>query len=348
MRTKNLLVVVLLLAAGLLFVWSFSHLPTEDSRLAIDWKQIWQGTHGFRVEYTVTELRTPPWLLPLIWPFTLLPLGLSWGLAAFVTLIVLIISVPRDAGTKKWLLGLFTMATSYLALRQLIDGNLEVLVIGGALLLLLALERKSAWLLVAGLVLASAKIQETWLLLIAMAVVIAKAWPRRQLLKAFAIVLTVALPFLIWKGSAWLNAMIYFPWPGTAIDSSLQATLARLGLPRLLYWILWLGIMAATIYFFLRRGWQLGRLEAGFLVTAGLLLGPYAASNSVLTPFAIGAIPFFQKRVWRGTILIALVDLPYLFLGRPELRQAWEANYWTGFLLIVWFLLILQLTAPAN
>lgn len=343
MKAKNLAAIVLVAIAVLLLVWAFDRLPIEDSGLAIDWKQIWTATHGFEADYANTELRTPPWALPVIWVFTLFPLNISWGLAACATLAVLVISVPRQAGKRKWLLGVALLASSYPALRQLVDGNLEALVIGGVLLLLWAAERKNVWVLAAGILLAAAKIQETWLLIILLGFWLLRQWPPRQLFTAAGLAIGFAAPFLIWKGGEWLNAMLHFPWPGTAIDSSLGATLARLGAPNFLYWILWVGIFAVTIYVVVRRGPQVGRIEAGLLLATGLLLGPYAASNSVLVPLAIGVVPLLQRKVSPGIGLLALFNLPYLALNRIDLRVIWESNYWTAVLLITWMALAISL-----
>jgi len=341
-KTKNLAVVLVAIAIFLL-VWAFSRLPIEDSGLAIDWKQIWTATHGLQANYAATELRTPPWALPVMWLFTLFPLNVSWGLAACATLVVLVLSVPRAASRRKWLLGVALLASSYPALRQIVDGNLEALVIGGILLLLWGAKRKNPWALAAGSLLAAAKVQETWLLLILLGFWLLREWPPRSLLKAAGLAIGFAAPFLVWKGIDWLNAILHFPWPGTAIDSSLHATLARLAVPNYLYWILWLAIAAITIYVLFRRGLHIGRIDAGLLLTAGLLLGPYAASNSVLVPLAIGVIPLLQRKLSLGIGLLVLYDLPYLALTRTDLRVNWESSYWTAILLITWMALALIL-----
>ena len=123
------------------------------------------------------------------------------------------------------------------------------------------------------------------------------------------------------------------------VSSSLNASLARLGAPLLIIWIFWLTIFFLTLRSIISKGWPLSRAMTGWLTSAGLLLAPYAASNSVLTPLALGVIPFFQKNPQRGIALLALFNLPYLALGRPELRANWESSYWTVVLLITWITL---------
>jgi hypothetical protein len=342
-KVQKLTALVLLAIAALLFVWAFAHLPWQDSGFAIDWKQIWQATHGLRADYAHTELRTPPWVLPVLWIFTSFPLSVSWALAACATLAVLVFSVPRSAGKRMWQLGVLLLASSYPALRQIVDGNLEALVIGGVLLLLWAAGRQHPLGLAIGLLLAAAKVQETWLLLIVLGIILIRTWPKRSLLQTLVYAAALAAPFLIWRGGDWLFAILHFPWPGTAIDSSLQASFARFGFPNFSYWGVWLAGLAVSLFVIRRRRWMVGRIEAGLLVTAGLLLAPYAASNSVLTPLAIGVVPFFQQNRRAGLGLLFFYFLPYLGLSRPDLRAGYEALYWTLVLLLTWLFLIRQL-----
>ncbi len=349
MKTKYPFAVFLILVAAVLLVFGFSLLPIEDSGMAIDWKQFWTATHWFQSNYSSTGLRVPPWTLPVIWVFTIFPLNVSWGLAACATLAVLVASVPSEVGKKRWLIGLWVIATSYLTLRQVADGNLEAFVMAGILLILGSLGRKNPWLLAVGILLAATKIQETWLLLIATAVAVAIVWSRRDVMRAFLITLAFSLPFLFWKGGEWINEIVNSPYPGTAVDSSLQATLGRLGLPAFVYWIVWIAVLAITIHVLRKQFWNLGRIEAGMLIIAGLLLAPYAASNSVLTPLAIGVVPFFQEHRRLGLGLLLFYFLPYLALARPDLRAAYESTYWTAVLLLTWLFLfvLLGLQPPA-
>lgn len=339
MSRDKFLAIFLLIAIGVAIAWLFSGLLIEDAGIAIDWKQIWRGTRGFQAQYGSTELRTPPWALPILWPLTLLPLPISWGLAVYATLVALLISVPRHEKRTHWIASAILLATTYPSLRQLTDGNLEALVIAGVLLILYALEKQHSFWLAIGILLTAAKIQASWLLLIILGVHLLRQWPRRKLLPSLGWVVAIAAPFMLWKGAEWLTAMITFPWPGTAIDSSLQATIARWGFPSMLSWVLRGAILLITIWPSIQRGARLNRLETGWLTSAGLLLAPYAASNSVLTPLALGVIPFLQKSPRRGIALLALFNLPYLALGRPELRANWESSYWTVVLLITWITL---------
>lgn len=343
MKIPTLKAVALILLTILFLVFAFNALPIEDSRLAIDWKQIWSATHNFEANYGSTELRSPPWILPLLWPITLFPLSVSWALAAGVTLTVLIFSAPRQTQQRMWFVGILLLVSSYPALRQIIDGNLEGLVIGAVLIVLWAAKHRNPWALAIGILMAAAKIQETWLLLTILPFWLMLNWPPTSILKAILIAFVIALPFLLWKGAEWSSAMLNFPWPGTAIDSSLQATAMRLDILAPVYWLFWAAIFFITVGILHGRDMEIGRSEAGLLVTASLLLGPYAASNSVLTPFAIGVIPLLHRRLVVALSLIALYDLPFIGLGRPDLRAILESSYWTLILLITWMVFVVDL-----
>lgn len=339
-RSRAWLALGALLFAAALLVFAFSTLPVENSALAIDWKQIWAGTHNFSANYTTTELRTPPWALPALWPLTLLPLDLGWAAMALVTLAALTFSVPR---TRRWALGVLLLCSSYPALRQLADGNLEALVIAGVLLLLAASRRHNPWLLAAGLLLATAKIQATWLFLLVLGLHTVRTWPRRQLVAAVAITSAAALPLLGWKGSEWWLAMRTFPWAGTLIDSSLAAVSGRHAA-----WLVWLWplILGATLFALWRSGAFTAaaptQLQAGALAAAGLLLAPYAASNSVLTPLALAGSALLTARPALGVLLFAAANVPYAMMGNLEWRLAHESDYWSAVLGLILLLSLLS------
>jgi hypothetical protein len=347
LKLTNLAAVALIFLALLLFILAFNNLPLGDSGVAIDWKQIWNATHGFTANYGNTELRNPPWILPLLWPITLFPLGVSWALASAATLIVLVFSVPRQ-NQKTWFLGTLLLVCSFPALRQVMDGNLEAFVIAGVILALWGAKYKNPWALALGILLAAVKIQETWLFLFALSTSVITIWPRRSIMKMISLVLVIAVPFILWKGNEWSYAMLHFPWPGSAIDSSLQATVARIALPLQLYWLMGGAILSITLGVLWRRGVQFSRSEAGLLVTASLLLAPYAASNSVLTPLAVGVIPLLQRRPIFAISLVALHDLPFIALGRPDLRSTMESSYWTLVLLVTWVILVVDLAGQSR
>jgi hypothetical protein len=338
-RSLKVIFVLVLAGASLALVaWAFAQLPIEQRGYAIDWKQLWADTRLFTANYDGKGLFNPPWVLPLLWPLSALPLAFSWAALGFATLNLLMLSVPRQPGRGRWLAGVALVVLSYPALRQLIDGNLEVLVIGGVLLILWALPRRHTLGMAAGMLMAAAKIQESWLLLAVAALLIAREWAPRQWLRSLGWGALLAGPFLLRYGRDWWVSNLSFTriWPGTPVDSSIYGLLLRYGLPTWLWVLAAAIVLGASFWAIRRRGLTLGRLDAGWLLAAGLLLAPYAASNSVLTVLAIGVIPLLQRRPLIGLVLIFLYDLPLLSGGNAELRLAWEASYWTLVLVLSW------------
>ncbi len=326
------------IALALLFAF-FHSLPVEESQLGIDWRGLWQGLRGGWPSYG-TGLRNPPWsLLPLL-PLGLLSFRTSWALLAAATIVVELISIPRGRTRRRvWPVALF-LVTSYPSIRNIADGNLEVLTMAGVLLALSAHRTDNPWWLAAGALLASAKPQETWLLLVVLAWFVLRSWSRERSLRAFAGATIVVIGTTLLSGKEWLEALLAIEQRGSIMDIGLSSTAARLGLPPLVIGSLWLFILAVTVYFALASGLSMERHKAGMLISASLLLAPYAAGNSLLTVVAIGVVPLFWSRLSLALPMALLVDLPYLAIGRDEIRFAYGAYYAAGLLFIAWLVFV--------
>ena len=329
-----IIAIVIVLLGGLIIVWAFHFLPIQNSALAIDWKQNWTATNSFQARYGSTELRAPPWVLPLIWPFSLFSLSSSWALISLASFFIFIISVPKVKQKLFWLIPLLLLVFSYPSLRQIVDGNIEAIIIGGSLLALTAFHQKHALLIAVSILLIAAKMQESFLLIPFLLLDQFQNWPNKKRIQSYFWIILLAGPFLIWKGAAWLIAIIEFPWPGSAIDSSLQATFGRLGWSDYFLWGLRGLIILIVLVIIYRKQLHVDRFGFATLITASLLIGLYAASDSVITPLAIGVIPLLQKHTKRGLGLVALYYLPYAYLKEIDLRFSVESNYWTLVLLI--------------
>jgi hypothetical protein len=329
---EKIVVGLLVLAATIPLLLFFERIPIEGTSLAIDWKQLWEGVRG-GVPHYGTGLRSPVWSILPVLPLGLLSLRTSWGLMVLLTLIVTILSVPRTGDRRLWLASVLLLVVSYPSLRHLVDGNLEGLVIAGVVAALLGYHRQSPWIFTLGVFMASAKVQETWLFLLLLAIYTLRYWPRRKIWITAGIMLAFIFPSMLWKGREWLDTIFTSPYPGSIIDINLRAAVQRLGLPDWLGLALWGLVLAVTLYFSFTPGPDFSRFKAGLLVSASLLLAPYAAGNSFLAVLAIGIIPLFQRYRWPGLALILLADLP--ILASSELLW-WQAYYWTFLLLLSW------------
>lgn len=342
MKNKYVAPILLGLVAVTAFVAAVAGMPLDDAHQAVDWKSFYQVTHPFQIDYTRSEIFHPPWSLALLWPLTAWALPVSRGLAALATVAVFLVSVPRHPKRWHWISSVLLLAFSIPMLRHLVDGNIEAMVVGGALLAMYAINKISPGWLAFGLILMSAKAQASWLLFLFIAYYLWQHWPRKALLQTAAYGLIGIAPAALWRGAQWVDALRAFPYTDTLVNSSLLNTLALLGTPALARLALWAAVLAATLWVAWGARRRFGRAEVGFLVAAGLLLATYAASNSAVTPLALGVIPFFQRRPKAGLLLIVLYYLPYLGLARPDLRLAWQTVYWGVVMTITWLVLLID------
>jgi hypothetical protein len=221
---------VLTIIASVLIVCFFEWFPLEDP-LALDWRGIWRGIQGGVPRYGGTGLRNPPWSLLPILPLGLLSFRASLGLLTLITLGTLISSVPRCSNHRIRRLSVFLLITSFPAIRHFADGNLEGLVIAGIALVLYSYHTHNPYAVVAGALIATAKIQETWLLIAALAIYIFRTWSPRRWVASSLMAAMVLLPCILWFGRDWLQAVVGIPQRGSIMDTSLVAATDRLDLP---------------------------------------------------------------------------------------------------------------------
>lgn len=333
---------------GLVFVSFFRTLPIESTTLAIDWKTIWNSTHDGKVGFgnaqeTIGGFYTPPWGVFFLLPFTLLPLRESWGLFSFVSLLILILSVPKKGADRLDFLGILLLVTSFPAIRSLADGNLECLVITGILLSRYALEKQNYPALTLGLLLSSVKFQETWLVLLFALISVVRKWSKGRLIKFYALLTLVVSVSMIFWGKQWLGSMIYVEWEGSfpkiefigemgkgsIIDISLTSSLVRLGMPRYAIWMILFIIFAITFhqaYKTFSKPERDLRYFFTFLIASSTMLSPYVSGNGYFTLFAIGIFPLLRQNYKVGVLLSALAFVPY-FVDRTLLYN-YQSYYW--------------------
>jgi len=316
---------------GALFAVFFNRLPVEGTTLAIDWKGIWADLRS-GIHYGT--LRNPPWSVFFLYPLTWLPMQAAWGVAMYLTLMVLIVSVPPTRPRWRYWLGILLLTTSIPSLRHMADGNLEGVMVAGLLLILYGYHRASVPALAAGLLLSTAKPQQVFLLLPVLGVYMLLTLPRRMLLQTAAVCLTVMIPALMWRGEEWWVIGIHaIPDRNSLMDMSLMAALNRIGFGAPAVKGMVIGAVVGLAFW---TAWQvrprLSRELAGMLVAASLLAAPYSAGNSVLVVLALGVIPFFQRRAIPGLVLIALYNAS-IVLNNAEYRHL-AAYYQTGLTLL--------------
>jgi hypothetical protein len=317
-------------AAALLFVWFAMQVPIENTGLAFDWKIIWQAIRGGQVRWG-EGMYTPPWAVVFVMPLGFLPMRAGWGLIIFLTASVLVASVPRGRSRSGYWLAVAVLITSFSALRNYADANLEAVLIGGVLLAVAGYRRSSPVLLALGALLATVKPQAALLLLIAVGLHAFRALPRRVLVKAGLAALAVAIPAWVWGGRAWLASLGTLPR-----GISLAGMLDGVGLPAAVILAAQAAVAGVTLALALRAGRTLAPVTMGLLVAGSMLAAPYTNDLTMLAALAVGAIALLVEAPAVGLPLVILYDLPYLFLLDPALYDRWLQPYWTAVLVVTW------------
>lgn len=338
-----LLIVLIVLAA--VFIRFFERLPIEGTSFLIDWSVFWESIqNGNVVYYSAFGLRIPPWSVIFILPLGFVSLRAAWGLLSLVTIIILIVSVPRRVPRWRHWAGVLLLAASFLTLRVIVDGNFEGLIVGGVLLMLWGYDRRRVLPLATGMLLATIKPQTVFLLIAVIGLYLLARREWRFVVLTAAVTLAVIIPTMLWRGADWLvalggeNAAVY---TGNLLDITLSAALRRAGgfAPAVIP-AAQIGLAAATLVIAWRARVRLSRESAGMLIAASILCAPYTAGNSVLVLAAIGVIPFFQKRLLPGLLLIGLMDAALLLNQAAFIGIA--SYYWTLYTLLAWALLARQ------
>lgn len=333
---------LLVVAVGL-FLWAAQLLPLDDIGYGADWRNVfwgaWQTGH---LEYT-PGLNNPPWTLWLLWPFAQMPFRTSWALWTLLTVAVLIVSVParRDGRAHIWLI--LALLLSFWTLRLLVEGNLAALVIAGALLIMNGSRHHSLWQMIAGIVLVTAKVQESWLLLLALTWELWKLWPPRRWLLVASGVAALILPSLFVSGRDWVasafgaNSSFLLHAVRTSGNASWLGIARWAETPSVLIWLVWLAVLAATVWLWQTSRPTLTREKAGLLIAASMLLSPYTGGASLPVLLALGLIPLWQNHGRLGFGLWLVSCSPYLsVIAASQWGGAWPDWAQLALMLLIW------------
>lgn len=343
---------LLLLAAGL-WVWGTQFLPLNDAAYGFDWRVYFWGAlkTGWPNYHVVDGLFNPPWTMLMLLPLGVLPFRVGWSLIALFTIAVLVLSVPRRSNGRLDIGLTLALLCSHWTLRQLVDGNLAGFVIAGYLLLLNGWRVASAWQIAAGILLVTAKYQEAWLTLMVLAIFMLRHWPWRRWVKAGLMVAAVAVPCLVLLGADWLQVLLPQSADGQTqflsnIDPnwpiiSLAALQIVAGVPEWVRWGLWLLVLSVTIACVIKARGDFSVSLVGCLLTASVLLAPYASGMSLTTVLAIGVAPLLRRHLLTGLALLAFSYGPLVtfVLG---VAYDWPHVTQMAYLLAVWCALALH------
>ncbi len=342
--------IVSVLIAGYLFIMLFRLLPVENTSLGLDWRTLWNSVCRGRVVYARPEnqiggMFTPPWGVLFLLPFGFISFEASWGLISLLSIVGLVFSVPKKHGRLD-IVGIVLLALSFPSLRNLADGNLGGIVVGGIALVVWGYNTQNIYAFAAGLLLATLKPQETWLLCGSVVALTFREWSLATRRRTFLLAGGVVLFSMALWGDQWIRALFVgrsheiglsaVMGRGSLIDISLSAALARLGMSGRWIAAAWGGLFLVTIGFLWRyRSRYLTWPPVAFLVSSSMLLSPYVSSgNSFLTIVAVALIPLWQEYKLAGALALILTSLP--FLASRAMLFSYQAYYWSALLLVVW------------
>lgn len=323
-----------------MFLWAAQLLPLDDVGYGADWRNVfWGAWRSGSLEYS-PGLNNPPWTMWLVWPFALLPFRMSWALWTLLTVIVLVLSVPPRPNGRVNVWMTLALLLSFWTLRVLVEGNLAALVVGGVLLVVSGLQRANPWAVIAGIVLATAKVQESWLFLLALVWRLLKTWPFQRALTVVGGAAALTLPAMLVSGSDWLasafgaHSSFLLHAARTTGNAGWLGVARWAEIPSIFTWLVWLAVLSATVLLGQLGGPALRREKAGFLVAASMLLSPYTGGASLSVLMALALIPLWQRRFWPGLGLWLLSNSPYLSLFFSS-QSGWIWPDWVQLVLIV-------------
>jgi hypothetical protein len=336
-NSQWLIALGVIIIASAAFVILFERIPIEGTSLGIDWHSIWSGMNRGRPLYG-SWMVTPPWIILAILPLAFISFQASWGIVLLITMGAVILSIPRTQNRIAFTLMALLMGTAFSHLRHAADGNLEGLIILGVLAILWAFGRGDPYAMAVGIFLASAKVQVTWLLLLFVLGSMVVRWPWRRWLITLGLVGASIGIGLIWRGREWVQTLWVVRELSQPVDISLWAAAPRLGLPSWLAILIALVVLAISVGAMRSGRWSVSREKAGVLVSASLLVAPYAAGNSLLSSLVVGGAPLLLASPALGIATFVLDDLKYL--SPNAWMVAWGPTYATGQNLLLWTFLV--------
>lgn len=332
--TQILLIFLVLIITAIPFFIATNYVDLSNPGIAFDWKASFHGAFWLKnFGWDTRPFRTPPWSIPFFLPITALSFNTSWSLMMYFTTLMIVAAMPRPRSTRLWIAGILLLAIAYPTVRNYIDVNLEAYVILGVLLTLYAYNNKRPLLLGVAVLIATIKPQSVFLLMIVLGIYILQSFQRKDILKfGLLVAIIFGITMLLWA-KAWLGS----------VDSmhggiSLKAGLDSMSLPTFLVVFVQITIAIVTLLIALQGDKQLSRMKAGLLITASVMVAPYANGTSLMSILAIAVTALFIKRPLLGLLIFIIYSLPYTnILGTTLLDSP---VFWMFALLLVWVIFV--------
>lgn len=351
---KLLVLIGAFLAGAALFGWAFRDVVlSPESSIAIDWKlHIYPSIENGRLEY-LGQLGAPypPWTMFPIVPLGLLSDSQSWGVLIYLYACLFVMSIPFTAARWRSLLALVLVWTNYYTIRTLLDANLELLALFGALVLVAGYRQRQPLLTAIGVLFVLAKPQVAILIVFVVGVYMLRTWPIRDWLLTLGLCLAYMVPSLVFYGRDWLlkgalpgrewafegslpGVESHIGWVGTGVSVGYGMPVSAVALYALV-------IIAVTLWGAFRTPFYLTRSKAALLVCGSLLIAPYASNVSILTVFVLCVPALLMYNLPVAFLMILILNLPMFWRfglfgleGGDPPRWAWNV-----LVLIAWAVL---------
>lgn len=335
---RLLLLAIIVVLTSMPFFLAINYVDLGNNAIAYDWRTSFHGAIFLEnFGWGLRPFQTPPWSIWFLLPFTALPFEIGWAVLMYLTMLVLVLSVPRRPSRNLWLLGTLLLLTAHPTLRNFADVNLEAFVIAGLLITLYAFHQKKPYIMAFGILLAAIKPQAIYLVFLVMGLYMLQIFHWRDIAKVVLIcggVFTITM--LIW-GQAWLSTLGALP-----VGISLTSGLSALNFPALIITLSQIIVAIISIVAALRGDKRLSRAKVGLLVAGSILAAPYANGLSVVTLLTFGGIAIFMKRPWLGVFVFILYNFPYIQAFGVDAFTARDSVYFLIILLITWGILLLD------
>lgn len=318
------------------FLLAINYIPLDDPTFAFDWRNSFHGAIWLEdFGWGIRSFQTPPWSVWFLLPITALPFKLGWATLMYLTMLVLVLSVPRKPSRKLWFAGILLLLTTHPTLRNFADGNLEFFVIAGLLISLYAYREKKPYLLSFGLLMAAIKPQEVYLTFAVMGLFMLKTFHWRDIAKVIVICGGVFISTMLIWGQAWYSMIDALP---TGI--SLTAAIDYAGFPAIAIRGIQISLAIISVFIAWRGEPTLDRNKVGLLIAASLLAAPYANGLSLVTSLAFGGIAIFIKRPRLGVLMFVLYNFPYVEISGIRLSKMLSSLYFMIIHLVMWVILL--------
>lgn len=346
---------LLLAAMAMLLAFAAERLPMFESGVfGYDWGVISNPVRGGRwPDYGTTDAFNPPWTMVGLMPLAALPLRTGWAVLATLSLTVFFangLGLARvfDLSPRQGLGLALVSVLSFWSVRNLADGNLEALIVGGFLLAGYGLRARNPWAMGVALLLLTSKYQAALFVAPALAAHLLRHWPRRQAAQALGLAAVVAGPSLLAFGADWLALLA----PGGALSSSVDRIGSNVSLTALTVlpavsagarWMLAGLVSVLSVFIFWPvlkgttplAGWALA--GAG-LLAASLLVVPYTGLLSLASLTALAIVPI-AIRCWPlGLALVLWANAPLLtaFVPGSTGQFEWPELFQMGLVVATW------------